>query len=263
MEQRVAVAERNRQKHFLLRFRWSVACLAACVVWAGFAKQSLAIIGAKEREQPAVSEDSPVGIVPISIGSEFRCSGTVIGPKVILTSASCVSGHEDVRAKIDQAGAQAVGLKCVPNPSFATNHTVDHALCIADQDINVPAERVSTDPSLVGRGSAVLLFGLGCRTPGGADLSFGLQSWGEGTVVESSALHGYFMVSGAALCWGDGGGAAMVRFSSGDVFRVLVGVNARSDLQSTLGRGDERARFRRMGSSMEQYQPSINMWIGS
>jgi hypothetical protein len=150
--------------------------------------------------------------------SSSMCSGTIVGPRAIVTAKHCVTSRPTSIAY----GGQHYSLR------FFVSSTDDLAVGVTDRDIR--AARFATIGGAVERGDAVHLLGYGCTLPRGGGRAGELRL-GSSRVVDTS---GPYIVSrstdGGTLCYGDSGGPAFVRE---DGRRLLVGVNSRGDIRTT------------------------------
>jgi hypothetical protein len=164
------------------------------------------------------------------VGGAGPCTSTVIGPRVVLTAAHCV--HPGERGKLTIAGA-VVHVTCDHHADYSSNYKLDVALCLADADIRLPGrdsafETLADVLGLAPAGSPAILLGYGCRqTLGGGPA--GVLYEGDTTIVAVSAADPYMEArGGAAVCYGDSGGAAF--FAISPVERRVIAVNSQGDI---------------------------------
>jgi len=127
----------------------------------------------------------------------------------------------------------AFEMTCQAHPDYTKNQTADFALCLLSRDFAGVPEKVNTDSHLLKRGDKVYIAGYGCRVVGGVDAATGDLSVGEARVLETPPDTGrdlFATTFGAALCFGDAGGAAYFYPDEGPASRLLIGVNARGDM---------------------------------
>lgn len=161
---------------------------------------------------------------------ETACTATAVGPQVILTAAICVS---DNRTPVVTVGNRTYSLECDQNPSYPSKASADSALCKTRETLPIAKfESLSFDTRLIRKkGQTVVLVGFGCRIAGGADRNFGILSVGTAQTRKASAnAEGFIVTKGAALCAGDGGGAAYAYTEPNKTKRVIIGVASRSDI---------------------------------
>jgi hypothetical protein len=101
------------------------------------------------------------------------CSATLVGPKAVLTAATCLEGggQAEVTAS-DGTKYQLFGCQFIPE--FMNNRNFDLELCYSASPIPLVPERINTDPNSFQIGDTVYLAGLGCAESGGADTKFGM-----------------------------------------------------------------------------------------
>ncbi|PLU63509.1 hypothetical protein BMJ22_29255 [Sinorhizobium medicae] len=201
----------------------------------------LCVSGLRSRREPGAGDLSVIGAVPVSPTKWpatfiFRtgagaCTSTAVGSDVILTAAHCVidggSGSVQVKAK-------KIALTCYHHPDYATrNSTYDFALCKLSESLSGMAfENISTSLAHARNGQQVTLLGYGCTKEGGVDRDYGVLHEGPATVVRKPTQESADTVTngGAAVCFGDSGGAAYFDTTASGANRVIFGVNSRGDI---------------------------------
>jgi secreted trypsin-like serine protease len=167
-------------------------------------------------------------VVWLQIGNS-RCTGTLVGPRVLVTAAHCASNGQTIRFQVGQTQYTAKATRSSLYP--AQDH--DIALGLINGSVEgVPFASVGGQAEV---GTAITLAGYGCVRPGGGGGNDGKLRVGESTVVNFS---GFDMVSklenGAALCFGDSGGPAFMRLEDAhNEHHVLIGVNSKGDIRTT------------------------------
>lgn len=167
-------------------------------------------------------------------GSAGRgCTSTAVGPQVVITAAHCVADGESGTV---YTPSQSISARCDHHTDYAADFEYDIALCLTDEIIILPDddgekslfETLNLSPAVPRIGDPVILLGFGCRQEGGGGSSGALY-------IGSSELKGFSGIylrteGGAAVCFGDSGGAGYANLSS--VSRRIIGINSRGDIST-------------------------------
>lgn len=174
--------------------------------------------------KPADPKDWPT-IFTTSQGSS-RCTGTVIGPKVLQLAAHCVQNGKT--ASFMKDNVKYVGT-CTHHSGYRNDPTSDYALCLLDKEVALPWYETITDKE-VSIGDDLLLAGMGCTQPGGGGGNDNVLRVGLSKVVEIPTTDNDIVTEGnAALCFGDSGGSAFMKVD--DEYKVAA-INSRGDIQT-------------------------------
>jgi subtilisin family serine protease len=179
-----------------------------------------------------ISDPAKSASIVLRGASGAGCSGTVIGPKTIITSANCVGDQSDTT--VITPSQLHFSLRCSTNPLARTRVEADVALCLASSRIPVSViARVSLDPTVPAGAKTVRISGYGCRKEGGIDRNYGeTLSEGDASPVRITPAHdqvAWMETTGAALCLGDAGGGV---YANSIVGQLLIGVASRGDFVS-------------------------------
>lgn len=176
--------------------------------------------------QEAKDGDFPE-VVYLSFGNS-RCSGTIVGPEVLVTAAHCGSNGSTASFQVKQTQYNA---KCTRAPLYPIKDH-DVMLCKINKKIDVKYAHVGKS---VSRGTEVSLAGYGCIREGGGGGNDGILRWGPSKVVGWSFFDMVLkMKNGSALCFGDSGGPAFLRIANPKAeTHYLVGVNSKGNIKDT------------------------------
>ncbi len=179
---------------------------------------------------PAEPEEWPASVYARMPGS--ACSATIIGERVLLIASHCV----DPGARVEfSAHANNYRATCSQHPEYKNgtgNITADWALCLIERPVTgVLFETLGIHQSLQLH-QEVTLSGYGCVNVGGGGGNDGIFRIGKAKIDGLPSNIDYDVVTkgGAALCFGDSGGAAYLVNSDK---RVIFGVNSRGDINTT------------------------------
>jgi len=184
---------------------------------------------------PADIRDWPASVYART--SSSACSSTIVGERVVLSAGHCMRNNGTISFSV---GGNEYTAVCTHHPEYRNNSTADWALCLTDKSVTgITFENVSSTVK-VSKGMAVLLTGYGCTKPSGSGGNDGVFRTGEAVVTDMPYKSDYDVTTkgGAALCYGDSGGAAYIvenisgGTTDGSAKREIFGVNSRGDIRT-------------------------------
>lgn len=181
---------------------------------------------------PADPKEWPASVyasMPLGNGATAQCSATVVGEQTLLIASHCVRNGAMAHFSI---GPNQYSGVCAHGPGYPSNSTADWTLCYISKKVSgIEYESFLSDATLISVGKQVQLTGYGCTSPGGGGGNDGIFRIGEANVQQMPSGRDYDTVTqGAALCFGDSGGAAYVWDGSD---RYIFGVNSRGNIHDT------------------------------
>jgi len=185
--------------------------------------------------------------------SNYSCTATIVGSRVLITAAHCLANVS--HAKVENGDTYTV-VECENHPNYKP-YSADIALCaiaeITDQDFHAIGgfENINLSP-LVTKDTQLFLQGFGCRENMN-DKSAG-QLYGGLSLINklpSRDTDDYVTLGGVRICQGDSGGAAFLLTDTTDPNgkRFIIGVNSTDD-------GGNRSNI----SSLPNHTDWIEMW---
>jgi hypothetical protein len=179
----------------------------------------------------AVEPGDYPGVFYTSQGNS-RCTGTLIGPKVVASAAHCMKSGGSL--KLTYKGKTYSGT-CSHAPEYRGNSTADWALCHLTEALpDAVAESVLVDSTKVKVGDQIRLMGYGCIRNGGGGGNDGVLRTNMAKVTSVPKNSNYDTVTGpssAALCYGDSGGPSFVEGTDGK--RYQLAINSRGNIRDT------------------------------
>lgn len=187
------------------------------------------------------------------------CTTTAVGETVAIIAAHCTGGNNKISFPIGPSNYTA---QCTDSKDYNGNSTADYSLCLTTKPIEgITYETVNLDPDHIKVGDKILLGGYGCTRPGGGGGIDGLFRIGiaEVTRMPSGTNNDIVTRNGAALCYGDSGGAAWSLNPDGSRNRLLS-VNSRGDISTTSYlSATHTAQFKRFIDSWTANNPTARV----
>jgi hypothetical protein len=182
-------------------------------------------------------------------GATCICTGTLIGPNVVITAGHCDEGgcvdKIFIGNNVNQAGRTVKVKKSIRNPGFNPNTlTDDLTVLILDESVNDVTPRPIAQGAEVDNAFSLQLTGFGLTESGGLGRKFIVEvtiatpncrsdvSGGFGCHVNKEIVAGG---NGHDSCNGDSGGPAYVKTDSG---LKLAGATSRASANATANCGD-------------------------
>ena len=166
--------------------------------------------------------------------SKELCTHSLVGERVLLTAAHCVTSTQRVRIIIEDIPYSA---KCKIHPNYRTNPSADYALCLLNKAVQLPRtngrktkfETLNLDPNSVLKNLIVDMTGFGCDRKDLKKEGSKVFRIGQAKVKSLAASpDNYLFVSGkATLCFGDSGGPTF--FQGSQQNRKIVAINSMRD----------------------------------
>lgn len=191
------------------------------------------------KEYPALFYDFAAGEAP--------CSGTLVGPRVLLTAAHCIDAQA-TPIRIETAEQVSYDGLCMRSPHYFGNRPDDDiALCLLTKEVeDIEFEPILTSADSIETGQWARLTGFGCcssRSEG-----FGILRVGDAKITDVPGQDsGFIQTTGTAvICQADSGGPAYLmsrqdksdeaKPSARDTRGPVVGVNSSNCLETNQSR---------------------------
>ena len=161
-----------------------------------------------------------------------RCTGTLIGNRVVASAAHCMSNGAAL--ELTHAGKVYKG-KCAHAPEYKGNATADWALCLLSDEVpDSISESINISTERLKLGGEVVLMGYGCIQNGGGGGNDGKLRVGKAPITRlpTSSNHDIVTKGKSALCFGDSGGPSFY-VDKETRARFQIGINSRGDIATT------------------------------
>jgi V8-like Glu-specific endopeptidase len=195
--------------------KWFFASVTMVVFWC---PAVFALIGAEAEAPDALALRYPE-VVRLQGRSEV-CTGTIVGPRVVLSAAHCAT-------LTDSYFVYNGRRYSVQFSASAAYQSKEHDVAVAITDRDIVNARYAEIGQGVRHGSVLTLAGYGCTKRGGraGSLHIGLTK-----VIGMDSDHILsFLPKGGVLCQGDSGGPAFLREGGRN---VVVAVNSAGDIKN-------------------------------
>ena len=202
----------------MLKFNsgFTAAFVGSAIFW--FGSVAHAVIGAVvDRDVTQLTAEYPE-VVRLQSKTEV-CSGTIIGPRAILSAAHCA----DLEHSFVEYRGKRYGLNFARSAEYPA---ADHDVAVAITDREIEGAHFAEIGAGLRHGSTIFLAGYGCTKRGGPA---GPLHLGQTRVIGMDADHVLsFQPRGGVLCQGDSGGPAFIKEKGR---HVMVAVNSSGDIK--------------------------------
>jgi hypothetical protein len=161
----------------------------------------------------------------------IKCTGTLVGPRVLVTAATC--GKTGDVAKF-QVGQTLYNATITRSPNYEEgNPGKEHNLAIGLIDKEITNIAFASVGGTAEVEKEITLAGYGCVTTNGEGGGDGILRYGDSTI---KSFDGYDMISykqgGGALCFGDFGGPTYLKLSNPKAgHHFMVGINSNGNIK--------------------------------
>lgn len=214
--------------------------------------------------------------IVVAQGSRGMCTGTLVGPDLVLTAAHCISpsilGYstqqqvtnetmvvfDGTNLQSGQFGATRSAAATIPHPSFGSPGDPDVGLIRLSQPItDRTPSRINLDPAKAPVGVSVTMVGYGVTENGGGGRGMYLENKSSVSCAGTGASDGTFLCfnqqDGTGKCSGDSGGPSFANING--VADTVVGITSFGDQQCQYFGADMRVDASR--SFLAQNAPDL------